>query len=389
MRVKPEKQPLRAREFLETLVASGRYHFTSAEAQAALALSRAAAAVALNRLSKRGAIASPARGFYVIVPPEYRSLGCLPAEQFIPALMKQLELHYYAGLLTAAQYHGAAHHRPQEFQVLIEGSRRPLSCGRIRVAFMARKRLSEVPVQDINTPRGPLRVSTPEATALDLVGYQHQAGGLNQVAALLAELAEKLDPAKLTAAAETAPLPWAQRLGFLLEQVDAAAQAAPLKDYVRARTRISTAAGESATRQGKARRRLEALHQYNSGARPVIPHDYITEWRREAPWVEDFQVEQDLVISRALVEIFANPVLRDALAFRGGTALYKLHLRPPARYSEDIDSVHCSRTDTRGSPHKKAPPSVTHSSRSCLAYHGRARHKIATDISRGYNRNGR
>jgi hypothetical protein len=71
----------------------------------------------------------------------------------------------------------------------------------------------------------------------------------------------------------------------------------------------------------------------------VIPRDYITAWRAEAPWVQDFQVEQDLVISRALVEIFSHPLLRDALAFRGGTALYKLHIRPPARYSEDIDLV--------------------------------------------------
>ena len=71
----------------------------------------------------------------------------------------------------------------------------------------------------------------------------------------------------------------------------------------------------------------------------MIPHDYITEWRAEAPWVQDFQVEQDLVISRALVEIFSHPALKDALAFRGGTALYKLHLRPAARYSEDIDLV--------------------------------------------------
>ena len=70
----------------------------------------------------------------------------------------------------------------------------------------------------------------------------------------------------------------------------------------------------------------------------MIPHDYITEWRGQAPWVEDAQVEQDLVISRALVEIFSHPVLKEALAFRGGTALYKLHL-PAARYSEDIDLV--------------------------------------------------
>ena len=71
----------------------------------------------------------------------------------------------------------------------------------------------------------------------------------------------------------------------------------------------------------------------------MIARDYITEWRERAPWNEDFQVEQDLVISRALVEIFSDAVLTGALAFRGGTALYKLYLTPPARYSEDIDLV--------------------------------------------------
>ena len=71
----------------------------------------------------------------------------------------------------------------------------------------------------------------------------------------------------------------------------------------------------------------------------MIPRDYITEWRVEAPWVQDSQVEQDLVISRALVEIFSHPLLSKSLAFRGGTALYKLHIRPAARYSEDIDLV--------------------------------------------------
>lgn len=71
----------------------------------------------------------------------------------------------------------------------------------------------------------------------------------------------------------------------------------------------------------------------------MIPRDFITEWRSEAPWVQDFQVEQDLVISKALVDIFTHPVLSKALAFRGGTALYKLFLKPAARYSEDIDLV--------------------------------------------------
>ena len=74
----------------------------------------------------------------------------------------------------------------------------------------------------------------------------------------------------------------------------------------------------------------------------MIPRDYITAWRAQAPWVQDFQVEQDLIISRALVEIFSHPVLAAGLAFRGGTALYKLYLTPAARYSEDIDLVQVS-----------------------------------------------
>ena len=71
----------------------------------------------------------------------------------------------------------------------------------------------------------------------------------------------------------------------------------------------------------------------------MIPRDYVTAWRANAPWVEDAQVEQDLVISRALVEMFSHPLLARSLAFRGGTALYKLYLTPAARYSEDIDLV--------------------------------------------------
>jgi len=71
----------------------------------------------------------------------------------------------------------------------------------------------------------------------------------------------------------------------------------------------------------------------------VIPRDYITEWRAHAPWADNAQVEQDLAICRALVNIFSHPVLSNALAFRGGTALYKLYLTPAERYSEDLDFV--------------------------------------------------
>jgi predicted transcriptional regulator of viral defense system len=239
--VKSESSHPSAREYISGLAASGRYDFASREVQSALGVSAAAAKLALNRLAKQKLIASPARGSYVIVPPEYRSLGCLPADQFIPALMKRLNLPYYAGLLTAAQYHGAAHQRPQEFQVFLAKNRRPIKCGAARVAFIARKRLTDVAVQSFNTPRGTILVSSPEATALDLVGYADHAGGLNQVATVLSELAERIDPEKLATAARTAPVAWAQRLGYLLEHLGFAAKTPALKEYVREHAKQSTA----------------------------------------------------------------------------------------------------------------------------------------------------
>ena len=74
----------------------------------------------------------------------------------------------------------------------------------------------------------------------------------------------------------------------------------------------------------------------------MIPTQNIVAWGNVAPWTEARQIEQDLIISRALVEIFSDPMLRDALRFRGGTALNKLHFPAPLRYSEDIDLVRTS-----------------------------------------------
>ena len=71
----------------------------------------------------------------------------------------------------------------------------------------------------------------------------------------------------------------------------------------------------------------------------MIPQRYIEEWRAIASWVLDPQVEQDLVIVRAMIELFSDDLLKKSLAFRGGTALHKLYLTPQVRYSEDIDLV--------------------------------------------------
>ncbi|MBX9804322.1 MAG: nucleotidyl transferase AbiEii/AbiGii toxin family protein [Alphaproteobacteria bacterium] len=71
----------------------------------------------------------------------------------------------------------------------------------------------------------------------------------------------------------------------------------------------------------------------------MIPQLFINEWRSRAPWPLEAQIEQDLVISRALIEIFSSEYLASKLGFRGGTALNKLYISPSARYSEDIDLV--------------------------------------------------
>ena len=256
--VKPGKGTSTAAGFVDSLAASGRYHFTTTEAVTALCVSTVAARAALRRLASKGAIASPHRGFHVIVPPEYRRLGCLPPEQFIPQLMAFLRLDYYAGLLSAAQLHGAAHQRPQVFQVMLERNRAPVSCGKVRVQFVARKALARVPAVQVNTPRGSLRLSSLEATVVDLVGYAARAGGLDTVATVLTELAGRLDPTKLVEAALVAPVPWAQRLGYLLDLVGAVEKTGPLAELVhgKAHEYVTLAVGAPVGKERSQRWRL-------------------------------------------------------------------------------------------------------------------------------------
>ena len=230
----------RSRDIIADMASRGRYHFTSSELRSTLSVSEAATRQVLSRLAAKGEIASPARGFYVIVPPEYRRLGCLPADHFVPALMEQRKTRYYAGLLTAAQYHGAGHHRPQEFQVVLERNRPGILCGSVKIAFIARRKLTVVPVERRNNPRGTILVSTVEATAIDLIGYMHRAGGVDRVAGILSELTANMDPDRLVEASKTASILWAQRLGYLLEWVGAVDKAVRLREHVRKHTRNST-----------------------------------------------------------------------------------------------------------------------------------------------------
>ena len=102
---------------------------------------------------------------------------------------------------------------------MVAKNRNSIQCGRVKIDFIAKNEIANTPVYEINTLRGRMLVSTPEATALDLVGYQQHCGGLDHVATILSELAEKINPNKLVLAAAYVPMPWVQRLGYLLNLV--------------------------------------------------------------------------------------------------------------------------------------------------------------------------
>lgn len=227
-----------AAKFIVELASKGKYTFTTVEAKSFLGCSDVAVRAALRRLRQKGDIAMPYRGFCVIVPPEYRSLGCLPPEQFIHPLMEYLDEPYYVGLLSAAKFHGAEHSH-QVFQVVVAKNKAPIVCGKIRVEFIARKNVTEIPTMAVNTPRGTVRISRPESTAFDLIGYPQHAGGLDNTATILFELAEYLDGAVLPTIAELSPVAWAQRLGYLLDMLEMQSKTKALAKYIAKKKPVS------------------------------------------------------------------------------------------------------------------------------------------------------
>ena len=223
-------------EWVEAQQASGRYVFTREDAGEGLGGSPVAVQTALRRLKQKGRIASPRRGFYVVVPPEYRTAGCPPASWFIDDLMSYLgREYYYVGVLTAAALHGAAHQQPMVFQVIADRATRPMRAGRVRIEVHVSRTVRAMPVARIETETGSMAVATPETTAFDLVRFFSAAGYWNNVATVLYELAEKLDKDRLLEIAPHVRLPDVQRLGYLLTVVGEVPLAEPLAEWLRER----------------------------------------------------------------------------------------------------------------------------------------------------------
>jgi predicted transcriptional regulator of viral defense system len=220
-------------ELVDHFQESGRYTFVREEALRELNMNPENLKKAARRLAERGRIAVPRRGFYVIVPLEYRVAGAPPSSWFISQLMSHLGRPYYVGLLSAAALYGAAHQQPLEYQVITDRPQRLILVGRNRIRFLVKKNIGQVAIEEHRTETGIVRVSTPEATAIDLFRYAMVAGGLDNVATVLSELAERINKQKLVEAAKIdGGMAFAQRLGYILENVVSGNRSSNLAEWI-------------------------------------------------------------------------------------------------------------------------------------------------------------
>ena len=105
-------------DYLKQVRQQGQRAFSLEQFMSDLHLSKNAALVAVHRLKQQQELISPARGFYVIVPPEHQLYGSIPAQELVPLLMQYWQADYYVSLLSSAQYHGATHQKSAHFQII-------------------------------------------------------------------------------------------------------------------------------------------------------------------------------------------------------------------------------------------------------------------------------
>lgn len=205
------------KDFIYELLGQGELIFSKKEAQKALGATDAALRNSIKRQVNSNRLHRLMKGYYLIIPPEYQNLGSVPPELFIDDLMEGLGLAYYVGLLSAASFYGATHQSVHIFQVGVKVPLRPITLNATTIKFYVNKHLDAMPTHRLKTDRGPLVVSSPEATCFDLMTHRIASGGLNHVVTILSELAEKVQGEALHKIAPLFTLTSSQRLGYLLE----------------------------------------------------------------------------------------------------------------------------------------------------------------------------
>lgn len=205
-------------DLIKHKVSLGYYGFSIEEVIKEIPSSRVSILASLRRLEKKGEIISVYQGFYIVVPDEFKLLGCLPADQLIVLLMDYLKIDYYVCLLSAAAYYGASHQQSQTFQVMLEKNRKNIVVKTTNIEFVANKNVKQFSIRQFNNPRGLVKVSSPETTAIDMINYPQRCGGLNNVATVLSELTESVNEKELSNLAnKSSETIWIRRLGYLFE----------------------------------------------------------------------------------------------------------------------------------------------------------------------------
>lgn len=208
--------------YIKDVRKDGKQYFTIEDVIKKFQISSSYARVALHRLIKTGDIISPARGLYIIVPPEHQHYGSIPPQELIPLVMRYLDANYYVALLSAGLLHGATHQKPGRFQVISDKRiKHPSIFGDVEIKYIYKKSILNLPIQNFTVATGYLKVATPELVALDLLKYPDHAGGLNHIATVFSELIEILDSIKLIELAKKTNSEYQlQRIGYILDHID-------------------------------------------------------------------------------------------------------------------------------------------------------------------------
>ena len=212
-----------AEALVHQLLSSGQFVITTAQAATALGIPADHVRVRFANLVRKRRLFAPAKGLWMAVPPHYGEWGAPPALEFIDPLMNFLERDYYVGWLSAAELHGAAHHRPQVLQVAVNKRTLDRHFGRSTVNFTQRVQVVDLPRVQRNVPTGRVWIASVELTILDVVDDSAMAGGVGNAATVVSELFAEhhVDVDALVDVASRCGLPTQRRLGFALDRVGA------------------------------------------------------------------------------------------------------------------------------------------------------------------------
>jgi predicted transcriptional regulator of viral defense system len=200
----------------DELLSEGVVSITASDLEARAGTSAGSAHVAVHFAKRARKLFSPTKGLYVLVPPEYRTWGVVPADWFIDDMMRHLRRKYYIGYLTAAAMHGASHHAAQVFQVITDRRVKNRVVGNLRLQFHSTSGFEKRAVQKKTGPTGSLVVATPETCALDLAEHPDRGGGVNVLLEVIGGL--QLNPDQLTESARSRSRATVRRCGWVLER---------------------------------------------------------------------------------------------------------------------------------------------------------------------------